>query len=881
MGKIFKPLVIILLIIGLILLIIMYTVPSTKEKKVQEQNFIMNHGNKDWHWIQDWEEYNKDHKNFEMYSSNMEIAHVTEKVIHDDGKFELNANSIGETFLTLVGSTKNSNLEKKWTFKAIVNESEEPEKTNIELSDNKAIIEVGQTNSSLKIENYLALNNVYVESTDKNIATVFNDNETIHITAIEEGETKIIVNADNVVNPMEISVTVNKQLLDIDLSDNKVSLEAEETNSSIEIKNYQSLNNVSVQSKNTSVAEVIIENETIKITGVSEGETKIIVNADNAKEAMEISVTVNKQLLDIDLSNNKVSLEAEETNSSIKIKNYQGLNNVSVQSKNTSVAEVLIENETIKIIGISEGETKIIVNADNAKEAMEISVTVNKQLLDIDLSNNKVSLEAEETNSSIKIKNYQSLNNVSVQSKNTSVAEVLIENETIKIIGISEGETKIIVNADNAKNAVEINVIVNKKLFDIDLSNNKVSVEAQETDSSIIIKNYQSLNNVSVKANNEKIINVIIENETIKITGLVEGETKIIVNADNAIMPIEINVIVTKKLFNIELSNNTTSMEVDDSDLITIENYSDLNNVNAEANNSNIVLLIIEKNIIKVTGVSEGETKIIVNADNAIMPIEINVIVTKKLFNIELSNNDTTLESGETNSSIKIKNFESLNNVSVQSKDLKTAEVIIENETIKITGVSEGETKIIVNADNAKASVEINVIVTKKLIDIELDNTNISIEAENEVLIKIENFESLINVTVTSNNPNIIRVTHENNNILIDGLAEGEAKIIVNADNAKNPIEVNINITKKLIDIKVNKTKVKIRVGSAMTKVKILNYDDLENPTVEDSSSGLITVTVKGDTISIKALLIGDAIIKVNADNAREVVKIEVKARLI
>ncbi len=881
MGKIFKPLVIILLIIGLILLIIMYTMPTTKEKKVQEQNFIMNHGNKDWHWIQDWEEYNKDHKNFEMYSSNMEIAHVTEKVIHDDGKFELNANSIGETFLTLVGSTKNSNLEKKWTFKAIVNQSEEPEKTNIELSDSKAVVEVGQTNSSLKIENYLALNNVYVESTDKNIATVFNDNETIHITAIEEGETKIIVNADNVVSPMEISVTVNKQLFDIDLSDNKVSVEAEETNSSIKIKNYQSLNNVKVQSKNISVAKVVNENETIKITGVSEGETKIIVDADNAKQAMEVDVTVNKQLLDIDLSNNKVSLEAEDINSSIKIKNYQSLNNVNIQSKNISVAEVVNENETIKITGVSEGETKIIVDADNAKSAVEINVTVNKQLLDIDLSDNKVSVEAEDINSSIKIKNYQSLNNVNIQSKNISVAEVVNENETIKITGVSEGETKIIIDADNAKSAVEINVTVNKQLLDIDLSDNKVSVEAQQTDSSIIIKNYQSLNNISVKANNEKIINAIIENEFIKITGLTEGETKIIVNADNAKNEVEINVSVTKRLFNIELSNNTTSIEVDNSDLITIKNYNDLQNVKAEVKNSNIALLIMEKNVIKITGVSEGETKIIVNADNAIMPIEINVVVTKKLFNIELSNNNTTLESGETNSSIKIKNFESLNNVTVQSKNLKTAEVVIENETIKLTGVSEGETKIIVNADNAKNAVEINVTVTKKLINIELDNTNISIEAENEALIKIENFESLINVTVKSNNPNIIGVTHENSNIVIEGLAEGETKIIVNADNARNPIEVNIKITKKLIDIKVNKTKVKIRVGSALTKIKILNYDDLENPTVENSSSGLITVTVKGDTISIKALLIGDAIIKVNADNAREVVKIEVKARLI
>ncbi|WP_342274996.1 Ig-like domain-containing protein [Spiroplasma endosymbiont of Cantharis lateralis] len=881
MGKIFKPLVIILLIIGLILLIIMYTMPTTKEKKVQEQNFIMNHGNKDWHWIQDWEEYNKDHKNFEMYSSNMEIAHVTEKVIHDDGKFELNANSIGETFLTLVGSTKNSNLEKKWTFKAIVNQSEEPEKTNIELSDSKTVVEVGQTNSSLKIENYLALNNVYVESTDKNIATVFNDNETIHITAIEEGETKIIVNADNVVSPMEISVTVNKQLFDIDLSDNKVSVEAEETNSSIKIKNYQSLNNVNVQSKNISVAKVVNENETIKITGVSEGETKIIVDADNSNQAMEVDVTVNKQLSDIDLSNNKVSLEAEDINSSIKIKNYQSLNNVNIQSKNISVAEVVNENETIKITGVSEGETKIIVDADNAKSAVEINVTVNKQLLDINLSDNKVSLEAEETNSSIKIKNYQNLNNVNVLSKNISVAEVVNENETIKITGVSEGETKIIIDADNAKSVVEINVIVNKKLFDIDLSDNKVSVEAQQTDSSIIIKNYQSLNNISLKANNEKIINAIIENEITKITGLTEGETKIIVNADNAKNAVEINVSVTKRLFNIELSNNTSSIEVDNSDLITIKNYSDLQNVKAEVKNSNIALLIMEKNIIKITGVSEGETKIIVNADNAIMPIEINVVVTKKLFNIELSNNNTTLESGETNSSIKIKNFESLNDVTVQSKDLKTAEVVIENETIKVTGVSEGETKIIVNADNAKNALEINVTVTKKLINIELDNTNISIEAENEVLIKIENFESLINVTVTSNNPNIIGVTHENSNIVIEGLAEGETKIIVNADNARNPIEVNIKITKKLIDIKVNKTKVKIRVGSALTKIKILNYDDLENPTVENSSSGLITVTVKGDTISIKALLIGDAIIKVNADNAREVVKIEVKARLI
>ncbi|ALD66423.1 Ig-like domain-containing protein [Spiroplasma cantharicola] len=881
MRKIFKPLAIIILIIGLIFLTFMYALPKGKDKKVQEQNFVMNHGNKDWHWIENWEQYNKDHKNFEIYSNNTDIAHVTEKVIHDDGKFELNANSVGQTFLTLVGSTKNSNLEKKWIFPTEIYESVEPEKINIEISNNNSSIETGNTDSSIVIKNYLSLSNLSIESTNKNIATVFNDNEIIHISAIAEGETKIIVNADNAINPVEINVIVNKKLFDIELSNDNINLQTEEINSSISIKNYKSLMNVSVKSKNNNVVQVTNENEIIKVTALAEGETKIIVNADNAKSPIEINVIVNKKLFDIELSNNKISIENGQTNSSIIIKNYKNLENVNVDIKNSKIASVINEGEVVKVTALAEGETKIIVNADNAKNPVEINVTVTKKLFIIELSNNNISIENGQASSSIKIKNYESLNNVSVESKNINVAQVTNENEVIKVTALAEGETKIIVNADNAKNPVEINVIVTKKLFNIELSNNNISVEAEKTDSTISIKNFEDLNNVSFKITNEKNINVTNENEIIKVTGLVEGETKIIVNADNAITPVEINVIVTKKLFNIELSNKEISIEAGQSDSITIENYNSLKNINIESKNSKIALVINESNNIKISAIAEGETKIIVNADNAITPVEINVIVTKKLFNIELSNDNITLESGQTNSSIRINNYDSLVNVGIKSKNNNVAEIKNENGIIKISALAEGETKIIVNADNAKNPVEINVIVTKKLFNIELSNNNISIEAEQNDLITIENFENLINVSIKSNNEDIIGVVHENEKIKIEGLVEGETKIIVNADNAKNPVEINVTITKKLIDIKVNKTKVKIRVGSALTKIKILNYEDLENPEVKNSSSGLITVSVKEDTISIKALLIGDATITVNADNAREIVKIEVKARLI
>ncbi len=82
-----------------------------------------------------------------------------------------------------------------------------------------------------------------------------------------------------------------EELLEIELSEKKVSIEAGET-IEVEIENYDDLKKVKIEVEDEDIAEAEIEDEIITITGISEGKTTLTVTAkDSEEKTITIKVT--------------------------------------------------------------------------------------------------------------------------------------------------------------------------------------------------------------------------------------------------------------------------------------------------------------------------------------------------------------------------------------------------------------------------------------------------------------------------------------------------------------------------------------------------------------------------------------------------------------
>lgn len=111
---------------------------------------------------------------------------------------------------------------------------------------------------------------------------------------------------DTVIEEDDDDKSEEEELLEIELSEKKVTIEAGETYE-IEIENYDDLKKVKIEVEDEDIAEAEIDEEIITITGISEGKTTITVTAKDSED-IEISVKVTEPEIIIP----EVTLEAGE-----------------------------------------------------------------------------------------------------------------------------------------------------------------------------------------------------------------------------------------------------------------------------------------------------------------------------------------------------------------------------------------------------------------------------------------------------------------------------------------------------------------------------------------------------------------------------------------
>ncbi|AUB31356.1 hypothetical protein [Spiroplasma floricola] len=679
------------------------------------------------------------------------------------------------------------------------------QKVAVELSANSLSINEKAKNESIYIKNFNKLEGIEVSSTNKNIATAnVNELGQIEVFGWNEGKTEITVNAENAIESVSIAVTVLKEKFEIEVSSNNLTINEKVKDTSIYIKNFDKLQDVKVDSLNENIATVTINKSgNIEILGLMEGKTEITINASNAIKPIKIEVIVLKQRFLIEVSSNNLIIDEKTENNSINITNFDNLEGVEVSSLNESIATANI-NQTgnIKVFGLTEGTTKVVVDAKNSIESVSIAVTVLKQKIAIQISSNTLNIDEDAKDNSIKIKNFEKLENIEVKSVDENIATVTTnELGYIEVTALKQGNTEITINASNAIEPVEINIIVVKQKISIQVSTNSLSMEEKTENRSININNFSELENVTVSSKNQNIATAIVDKSgNIEVSGLMEGATKIIVNASNAIEQVEIDVVVLKQKIAIQISSNNLSIEEKNKDSsIHINNFSEFENIVVNSADENIAKASTDQfGNIEVTALKQGNTKIIVNAENAIELVEIHINVLKQKFAINVSSNFLQIEEESKDNSIRINNFAQLEDIEVNSSNESIATAIVgQNGNIEVSALKEGTTKITVNASNAIEPVEIEISVSQKMFDIKLNKTKVKITLLNGMggeTVKIENYSVLKNVQVTSKSSGIIGVSVKDDIIKINGLLVGKGEITVNADNAKSAVIIKVTV---------------------------------------------------------------------------------------
>jgi SH3-like domain-containing protein len=241
----------------------------------------------------------------------------------------------------------------------------------------------------------------------------------------------------------------------------------------------------------------------------------------------------------VDLIIEKTAIELTEgASGSIAIIN--GNKGYKIESSNQEIATAVIEEEEkIIVTAVKAGEAQLFLE-DSAGKNVEIKVNVTTKILDLVLSETIVDIEEGET---ITIVIESGNGEYSAVSEKEEVATAIIDIDKIIVTAIKEGSTTIKVR-DKANKEADIKVNVSPKIIELIVEKTDVEVEVSTIEKVAII----SGNNEYVAiSEDENIALAEIENDTIYISGINVGKTKIAIS-DRAGKRIEINVGVVQIL---------------------------------------------------------------------------------------------------------------------------------------------------------------------------------------------------------------------------------------------------------------------------------------------------------------------------------------------
>lgn len=348
------------------------------------------------------------------------------------------------------------------------------------------------------------------------------------------------------------------------------------------------------------------------------------------------------------------------------------------------------------------------------------------------------------------------------------------------------------------------------------------------------------------------------------LTAVSAGNAVITVTSDDRAKTAICSVTVKSKVINvtgISLDEEKLNLLVGDEFALTATiTPSNATNQNITWKSSNSTVVgVTEEGL--VTALSAGTTSIKVTTEDGGFSTTCDIIVTISVSGITLSDNEVSLDEGESQviTATIIPTDATNKNIIWESSNPSVATV----ENGKITALEAGTTVVTATTEDGGSTESCVVTVIARVTSVTLDKSEITINAGS-----VETLTATIdpsnatnkNLVWTSSNPSVATVS----NGKVTGISEGSVIITVKTEDGEKTATCSVNVVISVSAVTLNKTRLSMTIGDSETLTATISPANVTNKNVSWTSSNPSVVSVNNGVI--KALKSGTAKITVKTE---------------
>ncbi|QEH61909.1 hypothetical protein SCHIN_v1c07140 [Spiroplasma chinense] len=289
--------------------------------------------------------------------------------------------------------------------------------------------------------------------------------------------------------------------------------------------NHETTETLKADSSDTTIATVSVDGKKVTFKGIKAGTATITLSYTGAESVtFEVEVTPVASIAKIDDQTVKAG-----ANGSVNVTiNNGGNGTLSATSASTEVATVSVSGTTINYTGVKAGESVVTVKYTDAQD-VTFKITVSAADPIIGNVSNQTVKAGESVNVNVSITNKVEGKTLTATSLDESIATTSVNGDVVTVTGEKAGSVKITLKYDGATE-VSFDVQVTPKDPTIaDVSDQTVKVE-ETIDVAVSIENKVGGTNLQATSKDESLATVTVDGDTVKVTGVAEGEVTITLN---------------------------------------------------------------------------------------------------------------------------------------------------------------------------------------------------------------------------------------------------------------------------------------------------------------------------------------------------------------
>lgn len=732
--------------------------------------------------------------------------------------------------------------------------------TSVELDKAAATIYLGKTLTLKATVSPAGATNSAVTFTtsNKNIAKV---SSTGVVTPVNPGTATITVTTSDGSFTDSCKVTVKRAVTGITLDKSSAELKS---NATLTLKATVKPSNATNKTVkwSTSNKKVVTVTSNGLVTPVGKGTATITAKTENGLTA-KCKITVYQVVTGVTLTESSVVYAGEKVTLKAAVLPSDANNqNITWSTSNKAVATV---NSKGVVTGVKAGTAVITVKTAEGKFTAKCTVTVKQHVTSITLDKKELTL-ANGTEGQIKATIKPADATEKGYTFTSSDEKVATVSETGLIKALSCGTAVITVKSKENNKSAKCTVTVIEPVKDMQISVGEMTLYTGKSQviGYTILPEDATIKTVTFASTNTKVAKV---DKNGLVTAVGAGEALITVKADG-------NSEVIKGCKIIVLQG-TEGIKADKNEYIIYENESTKVNVTIlpeKAHNTAVTFSSADEKIATVdaegniTGVSKGETKIIIQSvqDPAVV-LEVPVKVKRAVASVTLDAKEKTVFSGDSFTLVAALAPADADDLSViwTTSDESVARV---NAKGGVTALKGGEAIITVTSKDSGKTAQCKVTVRQSPESITLSHTEKTLNAGTnfklETTVLPENTYNKA-VTFTSSDESVAKVDKDGN---VTALKTGECVIKVTASDGKTIAECKVNVIVLAEKVIVNNTLFNIRKGQSTTlKATVLPESTTDKTVIWSSSDETVaTVTKDGKVTALKA---GTAVIRASSTN--------------